>query len=86
MSLRAAVAAIRKALGPYVPSRACAACKAPASKWHTTRLVALGDDPQDCPGCGGPIDHHGLPVGVDTPRGLYVLTLCTDDVQPPTDP
>jgi hypothetical protein len=73
MSLRAAIAALKRQLGAYTPPEApCATCEAPQ-----TRTVAIG--PLDvCPTCLRPTDRAGRALA----REKYTL-LVHDPCAPP---
>jgi glycosyltransferase A (GT-A) superfamily protein (DUF2064 family) len=85
VALLARVDALAKRMGVDLTGRVpepCTTC-GPASRVLTTRIVAPGAERAYCEECGGPLDQHGRPIGVASPRGLYVLTITTDDVAPP---
>lgn len=85
MSLRAAVEGITRklGLGPASAPPPCSVCSPRATPGRTTRILARDDPGANCAACGRALDHTGAPIGVPTPRGVYVTTIRTDDVRPP---
>ncbi|MCA8982020.1 MAG: hypothetical protein KDC14_18460, partial [Planctomycetes bacterium] len=62
-------------VGPDGPL--CLICGGPHRGCRSSVILPLGEVLAHCDACGRPLGRDGQPLGVPTPRGLYVLTLTT---------
>lgn len=85
MSLRAAVQALKRTLGPYTQVALCSVCGSPPKPGYISCILLPGQVPAHCPACNHPVDPSGRAIGAPTPSGIHTVYIHTDDVEPPYD-